>query len=170
MSVAAIRAPRREEIARVWEMIAGLAGYERLERELVGSAERLAADLFAERPPIECRVAERGGALVGYALFFPVYSSFHTQPAMWLEDIYVESSERGHGTGRGLIAEVARLALARGCGRLAWVVLDWNRPSIEFYERLGARATEGWLQYGLDVPAMERLTAPDGIPGPREGA
>ena len=95
-----VRAPRRDEVPRVWEMITSLSRYERLEHELDGSAEQLAAALFAERPPTECRVAERGGKLVGYALFFPVFSSFQCRPAMWLDDLFVEDEERGRGTGR----------------------------------------------------------------------
>lgn len=156
----AVRPPRRDEIARVWEMVGSLARYERLEHELAGSAERLAADLFAERPPIECRVAERDGALVGYALFFPVYSSFHTRPSLWLEDLFVEDGLRGGGVGRALLAAVAEVALERGCERLGWIVLDWNRPSIEFYDRMGAcPSAEAWLHYGLDAAAMRSLAA-----------
>lgn len=155
-----VRPPRRDEIARVWEMVGSLARYERLEHELAGSAERLAADLFAVHPPIECRVAERDEVLVGYALFYPLYSSFHTRPSLWLEDLYVEDGLRGGGVGRALLAAVAEVALERGCERLGWIVLDWNRPSIEFYDRMGARPSpDAWLQYGLDAAAMRDLTS-----------
>jgi GNAT superfamily N-acetyltransferase len=155
-----VRPPRRDEIGRVWEMVGSLARYERLEHELSGSAERLAADLFAARPPIECRVAERDGALVGYALFFPIYSSFSTRQVLWLEDLFVEDGLRGGGVGRALLAAVAAVALDRGCERVGWIVLDWNRPSIQFYDRMGARpSANAWLHYGLDVAAMRELAA-----------
>jgi GNAT superfamily N-acetyltransferase len=132
-------------------MVRALAVYERLEDRLTGSAERLGADLFAPRPPVECRVAEAAGGLVGYALFHTIYSSFRARPAMWLEDIYVEPAHRGRGLGRALLAEVAREAAARGCVRLSWAVLEWNEPSIRFYKWIGAvRAEGGWHTYQLD--------------------
>ncbi|MFI5370447.1 MAG: GNAT family N-acetyltransferase [Candidatus Eisenbacteria bacterium] len=155
-----VRAPRRDEIPRVWEMLLALARYERLEPEVSGSAESLAAHLFAGQPVVECRVAELGQRLIGYALFFPTYSSFRTVPEMWLEDLFVEPTERGSGAGRALLAEVARIALERGFGRLAWEVLDWNAPAIGFYERLGARhANPGWLMYAMDADGMRKLAA-----------
>lgn len=153
-----VRPARREDVPRVWELLQGLARYERLEAEVTGSAARLEEHLFGEPRRVECVVAEAGGRLAGYALFFPTYSSFQTEPTMWLEDLYVEESARGRGIGRALLAHVAAIALERGHARLAWVVLDWNRPSIEFYERSGAtRPPDGWLTYGLDVPAMRAL-------------
>jgi len=139
----------------------GLARYERLEPEVTGSAARLAEHLFGERPMVECLVAEVERSLVGYALFYPTYSSFSTGPMMWLEDLYVVPERRGQGDGRALLAEVSRLALARGCRRLGWIVLDWNAPSIRFYEGLGAqRAGTDWLQYGFDEAALTALAAP----------
>src|SRR5206468_570527 len=112
---------------------------------------------------VECLVAERESTLVGYALFYPTYSSFHTAPMLWLEDLFVEPAERGAGVGRALLAELARLALDRGCARVAWVVLDWNQPSIGFYERIVARpAGEGWRQYGFGTDQLRALAAPAG--------
>jgi len=162
-----IRAARPSDIPRIWEMLRGLAAYERLEHEVSGTPERLAEHLFGTRPSVECVVAESGAALVGYALVYPTYSSFRTAPTMWLEDLFVEPGKRGKGTGRMLLAAVARLALERGCQGLNWIVLDWNRPSIAFYERAGARPAEGgWLQYGLD---RERMRALAGAAGPAGG-
>jgi GNAT superfamily N-acetyltransferase len=153
-----VRAARPADVPRIWEMLRGLAVYERLEHEVSGSAERLAEHLFGPRPPVECLVAESGRGLVGYALFYPTYSSFRSAPTLWLEDLFVEADERGKGTGRRLLAAVARVALERGCRGLAWIVLDWNRPSITFYQRAGARSAEGgWLQYGLDRVGMQSL-------------
>ena len=158
-----VRRARPDDLARIWELLLGLAAYERLEREVAGTPERLGRDLFGPRPMLGCVVAESRGRLIGYALFYPVYSSFRTLPAMWLEDLFVEPAERGRGAGRALLAEVARIALARGCRALDWLVLDWNRPSIEFYERLGARPADGgWLEYGLALDAMRALAEPPG--------
>jgi len=163
-----VRAARPADVPRIWEMLRGLAAYERLEHEVSGSPERLAEHLFGPRPMVECLVAESGRALVGYALFYPTYSSFRSAPTLWLEDLFVGPGERGKGAGRLLLAAVARLALARGCVGLGWIVLDWNRPSIAFYERAGARTAEGgWLQYGLERVGMQALTE---ATGPRGGA
>jgi GNAT superfamily N-acetyltransferase len=161
MSPASVRAARREDVPRVWELLRGLAGYERLEPEVTGTPERLAEHLFGASPMVECLVAEVGAALVGYALFYPTYSSFQTAPMLWLEDLYVVPERRGRGDGRALLAELSKLALARGCRRLTWIALDWNAPSIRFYECLGARrAGAGWLQYGFDEAALEALALP----------
>lgn len=158
MSAVTVRAARREDVPRIWEMLLGLARYERLEHEVMGSAERLAAGLFDVPPRVECLVAGVDGALIGYALFYPTYSSFSTAPTMWLEDLYVDEAHREHGAGKALLATLARLALARGCRRMGWIVLDWNAPSIRFYERLGATPTGGgWIQYGFDQGALEAL-------------
>jgi len=158
VSAPVVRAPRRDEIGRVWEMVNALAVYEKLEHEVSGDADALAADVFAAPPRIECLVAERDGRLVGYALFYFTYSSFRTRPGVWLEDLFVEPSQRGRGTGRALLVAVARASLARGGRNVSWVVLDWNRPSIEFYERLGGRRSgEDWFTYVLDGEGMERL-------------
>ena len=153
-----VRAPRRDEMPRVWELLRALAVYEKLEHELKGSVEALTGHLFAAPPLLECRVAERAGRLIGYALFYPTYSSFHTRSRMWLEDLFVEPDARGTGAGRALLAEVARVSLARGCARLGWEVLDWNAPSIEFYERMGAtRMNPDWFTYGLSHDRMLSL-------------
>jgi GNAT superfamily N-acetyltransferase len=161
VSAATVRAARREDVPRIWEMLIGLARYERLEHEVVGSAERLGDGLFGVLPKIECLVAEVDRALIGYALFYPTYSSFSSAPTMWLEDLYVDEAHRQHGAGKALLAALARLAIARGCLRMAWIVLDWNAPSIRFYERLGAqRAERGWLQFGFDRSALEALAGP----------
>ena len=136
-----IRFARREDLPRLWELLWGLATYERWTEYVTGTPERLDEMLFGPRPVGEALVAERDGRLVGYALFYPTMSSFRTRTMLWLEDLFVEESERGQGTGRALLAAIARLAVERGHARIDWHVLDWNEPSIGFYERLGARRT-----------------------------
>ena len=155
---AVVRPACPADVPRVWELLLGLADYERLRHEVTGSPERLAEHLFGPRPWLECLVAESGQALVGYALFYPTYSSFRTVPTMWLEDLFVVPAERGRGAGRALLAAVAQIALARGFAALDWNVLDWNQPSIDFYRKLGARPVgEAWLEYGLDREALRAL-------------
>jgi GNAT superfamily N-acetyltransferase len=161
-----VRPARREDAPRVWDLLLALADYERLRHEVTGSPAQLTEHLFGPRPIIECLVAERDSALVGYALFFPTYSSFRTAPTMWLEDLFVLPDERGRGTGRALLAALARVCLDRGCPRLGWLVLDWNRPSIGFYDRLGARPADGgWIEYALDRAAMRALAEGGSLPG-----
>lgn len=136
-----VRFATRGDLPRLWELLWGLAEYERWTEYVTGSEERLGEMLFGSRPVGEALVAERAGRLVGYAIFFPTMSSFRTRTMLWLEDLFVEESERGRGTGRTLIAALARLAIERGHARVDWHVLDWNEPSIGFYERIGARRT-----------------------------
>jgi GNAT superfamily N-acetyltransferase len=155
----AVRAARPGDVARIFELMRGLAEYERLTDEVTGTAEGLGEALFSATPAAECLVLEREGALEGYALFYPVFSSFRNRRALWLEDLYVDPAARGAGGGRRLMAAIAGIALSRGMTRIGWIVLDWNRPSIGFYQSLGGseQSAAGWLQYALDREEMERL-------------
>ncbi len=154
----ATRPVRPADLERVWEMIHGLAEYEKLTDILTGSRDRLGALLFDPPAKLFGQVAERAdGRLVGYALYHFTWSSFRTNARMWLEDLYVEESARGTGAGEKLLAAFVREALAHGCHRVDWHVLEWN-PARAFYERMGAaRSDDGMLQYGLDAAGMRRL-------------
>jgi GNAT superfamily N-acetyltransferase len=158
-----IRAARPEDLGQLWELIRGLAVYEKLEHRVTGSPERLAQHLFGSRRIIDCLVAEQGGSLVGCAIYYLIYSTFRTQPMMWLEDLFVAPSLRGRGLGRALMAALAREAVLRGCWRLSWAVLEWNEPAMKFYESLGAERDEGgWYVYQFDearLKDMARKTA-----------
>jgi GNAT superfamily N-acetyltransferase len=157
-----VRFAARQDLPRLWELLWGLAEYERWTEYVTGSADRLGEMLFGTRPVGESLVAERRGSLVGYAIFFPTMSSFRTRSMLWLEDLFVAESERGKGTGRALIAAIARLAVERGYARVDWHVLDWNEPSIAFYERLGARrsATDVYT-YSLSEDELRRIAEAD---------
>ena len=160
MSTVTVRPMRREDLAGVWDLLQGLARYEKLLDSLSGSAERLGEHLFGgAEPRVHALVAEREGALVGYALFYLRFSSFRTRPTMWLEDLYVLESGRQHGTGRALLSAVARRSLELDCIRLEWAVLDWNEPAVAFYQRMGAAREQGWDTYGLSSAALERLAS-----------
>jgi GNAT superfamily N-acetyltransferase len=128
----------------LFELIRALARFERLEDTVTGSAEALGRHLFGERPAAEALIAEDGGVAVGFALFFPTYSTFLTRPGVYLEDLFVLESHRRRGIGGALLAEVKRVAEARGAGRLEWSVLDWNAGAIAFYERFGATVLPQW--------------------------
>lgn len=150
-----VRAAQPADLPRIWELLRGLADYEKLTHEVTGTERQLGRDLFGPDPPLACVVAERGGALAGYALYFPAYSSFITARTMWLEDLYVEPGARGGGTGRALLARVAAIALERGCARLGWLVLDWNRAAIGFYGRMGGTPAPGGLDRIRDEPRRD---------------
>lgn len=153
-----VRFATPEDLPRLWELLWGLATYERWTEYVTGTPEKLAELLFGTRPVAESLVAERAGRLVGYAIFFPTLSSFRTRTMLWLEDLFVEEGERGQGTGRALLSAIARLAIERGHARLDWHVLDWNEPSIEFYQRMGARrsATDVYT-YSLGEDDLRRM-------------
>jgi GNAT superfamily N-acetyltransferase len=128
----------------LFELIRALARFERLGHTATGSAEALGRHLFGERPAAEALIAEDGGVPVAFALFFPTYSTFLAKPGVYLEDLFVLETHRRRGIGGALLAEVKRVAEARGAGRLEWSVLDWNAGAIAFYERFGATVLPQW--------------------------
>jgi len=141
-----------DEVA-LFALVQALAGYERLEHAVTGSAEALGRHLFGERPVVEALLAEADGKAIGYALFFATYSTFLTRPGLFLEDLFVLESHRRAGVGRALLTEVRRLAEARGAGRLEWSVLDWNASAIAFYESFGAVLLPNWRICRVELPA-----------------
>jgi GNAT superfamily N-acetyltransferase len=153
----AIRPAERADVPVIAELIRGLARFEKLEDEVTMTEDRLAAGLFGEHRYAETLIAEQGGEPVGFALFFHNFSTFLAQPGIYLEDLFVLPDHRGGGIGRALLKELARLAVERGCGRLEWAVLDWNRDAIGFYERLGARPNSEWTVYRLAGEALTSL-------------
>jgi GNAT superfamily N-acetyltransferase len=149
-----IRPATRADVPLLLELIGELADYERLRDEVVLDAALLERHLFGERPAAEAVLAEIDGETVGYALFFSTFSTFVGRPGIWLEDLFVRPRRRGGGVGRALLAHVADLAVARGCGRLEWSALDWNEPALAFYRGLGARRMPEWHLHRLDGAAL----------------
>ena len=154
---AAIRPATAADVPAIAELIRGLARYEKLEQEVTMTEELLAKSLFGPRRFAETLMAEEAGEPIGFALFFHNFSTFLGQPGIYLEDLFVIPEHRGHGVGRALLAELARIAVERGCGRLEWAVLDWNRDAIGFYERLGAQPNSEWTVYRLSGEALTEL-------------
>jgi GNAT superfamily N-acetyltransferase len=128
----------------LFDLIVALAEYEKLSHAVTGSAEALEEHLFSSKPYAEAILAEYGGQAVGFALFFYNYSTFLTQPGIYLEDLFVLPEFRRQGIGTAILKYLAQLAVARNCGRLEWSVLDWNQPAIAFYEKMGASVLPDW--------------------------
>ena len=158
MSSVTIRRATAADGDTLLRLIRGLADYEHLDPPDDAAAERLKRDL-AEGARFEALLAERNGDAIGYALYFDNYSTFRALPVLYMEDLFVVPAARGTGAGFALLRAVIEAAVRRGCCELEWNVLDWNRPSIDFYERAGAVFEKQWLQYTLDRASMERLIA-----------
>ncbi|MGW8269191.1 MAG: N-acetyltransferase family protein [Burkholderiales bacterium] len=152
-----IRAATTDDVPALFELIKGLAAYERLLEQLSATEESLRSHLFGARPAAEAVLAEENGVAVGFALYFHNFSTFLGRPGLYLEDLFVRPEYRGRGYGKALMVFVARLAQARGCGRLEWSVLDWNRPAREFYRTLGARPLDDWIGQRMTGEAIARL-------------
>lgn len=138
-------------------LIRELAVFEQLEHLVVATPEDLAAHLFGPRPAAEAVVAELDGQLVAFALFFGNFSTFLGKPGLYLEDLYVQPAHRGSGLGKALLQHLGALAVARGCGRFEWCVLDWNRSAIEFYEAMGATVMPDWRLCRVTGDALQRF-------------
>ena len=130
----------------ILSFIKELAEYEHLSDEVIATEEQLKEWIF-HKNKAEVIFALEDGKEVGFALFFHNYSTFLGRAGIHLEDLFVMPQYRGHGHGKGLLKELARIAVDRGCGRLEWACLDWNRPSIDFYLSLGAVPMEEWTVY-----------------------
>ena len=150
MSPFSIRPAVAGDEQTLFALIQALARFEHLEDGVTGSAPELRQHLFggdravAGRPVAEALLAEEDGAAIGFALFFTNFSTFLTRPGIYLEDLFVLESHRRQGVGRALLAEVRRIAEARGAGRLEWAVLDWNAAAIDFYRGIGADVMPDW--------------------------
>jgi len=155
----AIRIERATErdVPFILEMIRALAEYEKLSDSVIATEDGLRHSLFGPRSAAEVIIASAGDEPAGFALFFHNFSTFLGQRGLYLEDLFVKPEWRAHGIGKRLLAELARLAIERGCGRLEWSVLDWNAPAIGFYKRLGARPMEDWTLFRLTGDALHRL-------------
>jgi GNAT superfamily N-acetyltransferase len=143
----------------ILEMIRELAEYEKLLHIVVATEDRLRHTLFGPHPAAEVLLAYLDSKPVGFALFFPNYSTFLAEAGLYLEDLYVKPHARGKGGGFALLRELARIAVERGCGRVEWAVLDWNESSIQFYKKIGAVAMDDWTIFRLTAESLAKLAA-----------
>jgi GNAT superfamily N-acetyltransferase len=139
-----LRAAEPRDVPAIVGLITELAEFEKLTHLLQVTPETLHPHLFGPRPVVEAQVAEVGGEVVAFALYFTNFSTFLAKPGLYLEDLYVKPAHRGSGLGRLLLRRLGRIAVERGYGRFEWSVLDWNTNAIRFYEQMGATVLPDW--------------------------
>jgi GNAT superfamily N-acetyltransferase len=152
------------DVPDILTMIEALADYERLRHLCVATEAALQAALFGPRPAAEVLVGWEARAPVAFALFFHNFSTFLGRKGLYLEDLFVRPAFRGRGYGRALLVHLARIAVARECGRFEWAVLDWNTTAIGFYESLGATVMPDWRITRVTGGALTQLAA-QRVPG-----
>jgi GNAT superfamily N-acetyltransferase len=152
-----IRAATAGDVPVVLALIRELAEYEKLLHEVVATEALVQEGLFGPKPVAECALACVKEEPVGFALYFHNFSTFLGRPGLYLEDLFVRPDHRGQGIGEALLRYLARLAVQRGCARMEWAVLNWNKRAIEFYERVGATGVLDWTVFRVSDEALVRL-------------
>lgn len=147
------------DVPVIFDLIKQLAVYEKLEHMVTGNEARLHDALFGAKPVCECVVAREGAQPVGFALYFSTFSTFLTRPGLYLEDLFVVPDKRGLGYGKALLKHLAELAQSRGCGRFEWRVLDWNEPSIKFYESIGGEIMKEWWLVRMTADRIDQFVS-----------
>lgn len=154
-----IRHANESDVPLILGFIKDLAAYEKLSHEVIATEEDFRQHLFGEKRFAEVVIGEFHSEPVGYALYFYNFSTFIGKPGIYLEDLYVKPEVRGKGFGKVLLAYLAKLAVDKHCGRFEWAVLDWNEPSINFYESMGATMMKEWIITRIDGGNLTKLAA-----------
>lgn len=149
-----IRPAVAADAALILRFITELAIYEKAEHEVVATEADIQASLFSGTGPARALICSVDGVEAGFAVYFFNYSTWQGRKGLYLEDLYVTPARRGTGAGKALLRHLARIAVAEGCGRFEWSVLDWNEPAIEFYRSIGAWPMDEWVRYRLAGPAL----------------
>jgi len=154
-----IRVAKSNDVPDILRFIKALAKYEKLEDEVTVTEKDLQETLFGPKRFAEVIFLEVDQQKLGFAIYFHSYSTFLGKPGLYLEDLYVIPEARGQGHGKALLVHLAQIAVERGCHRLEWSVLDWNKPAIDFYLTLGSLAMDGWTTHRLSGPALKKLAS-----------
>jgi GNAT superfamily N-acetyltransferase len=154
-----IRPAQVDDAALILRFIRELAVYERAEQEVVATEADIRATLFAGGGPAQALICSVDGEPAGFAVFFFNYSTWQGRKGLYLEDLYVTPAHRHAGAGKALLRHLARIAVAQGCGRFEWSVLDWNEPALRFYRSIGAWPMDEWVRYRLAGPALADFAA-----------
>jgi len=152
-----IESATERDLSLILSFIKKLAEYEKLSHQVVATEDLLRDALFGARPVAEVIIAYWNDEPVGFALFFHNFSTFLGRRGIYLEDLFVDTPHRGKGIGKALLIHLAKIAKERNCGRFEWAVLDWNKPSIDFYKSLGAVPLDDWTSFRLTGDALDRL-------------
>lgn len=152
-----IRKADRSDVPLILSFIRELAEYEKLLDEVTATESQLAETLYGENPTAEVVIGEYKNSPVGFALFFHNYSTFLGKPGLYLEDLYIKPEHRGVGLGKAMLSFLASLAVERKCGRFEWWVLDWNKPAIDFYKKIGAEPMSEWTVQRVTGDALIKL-------------
>ena len=154
-----IEAAQEKDVPLLLAFVRELAEFEKLSHEVVATEALLRENLFGPRKCADAVVAYLEQTPVATGIYFYTFSTFLGKPGMYVEDIYVRPEFRSRGFGRAIFVHLARVAAERGCGRMEWSVLDWNKKAIDFYENLGAKPTDEWKKYRLTGAALTQLAA-----------
>ena len=154
-----IRLAQPADIEDIHRLIYELAVYEKAPEQMVATIDQINGSLFKDNPVAFCHVAVVDEKIVGIALWFLNYSTWLGKPGIYLEDLFVQPEYRGHGIGKGFMRTLAQLCIERGYERFQWWVLDWNKPSIEFYKSLGAVAMDEWTVFRLSGDALKKFAS-----------
>lgn len=155
----AIRTAVPADAALIVNFISALAEYEKLAHEAEATEADIVRELFGAQPKVFCEIAEQDGRPVGFALWYYTFSTFQGRHGIWLEDLFVAPDARGQGAGKALLVHLAQRCKRDGLGRLEWAVLDWNKPSIDFYLAQGAEMMTEWERCRVSGAALDKLGA-----------
>ena len=150
MSTITIRNATPQDTQTILDFIIELAVYEKAEQEVKTNVEETREAIFGKNSTVKALICEEDGKPIGYAVYFYNYSTWLGKNGIYLEDLYITESKRGKGAGKALLKHIAKMAINEGCGRFEWSCLDWNKPSRDFYESIGAVAKLEWIGYRLE--------------------
>lgn len=154
-----IRKATRDDTSSILDLINGIADYEKLTHQVEATEELILKNMFGKVPYAHCFLAFWNGELAGYALYFFNFSTFLAKPGLYLEDLFIKPELRGKGIGKALLLTLAKEAVAKDCGRMEWVALDWNKPAHEFYLSLGAEMLPEWELFRATGDSLTKLAS-----------
>ncbi|WP_432453671.1 MULTISPECIES: GNAT family N-acetyltransferase [unclassified Agarivorans] len=157
-----IRPAEKVDAATILNFIQQLANYEKEPKAVVNSVAQIEQRLFGSEIHAHALICEQDGVAIGFAVYFFNYSTWLGQYGLYLEDLYVSQDQRGQGAGKALMAYLARLAVAKDCGRFEWSVLDWNQSAIDFYHSIGAQPQDEWIAYRLSGKNLKLFASIEG--------
>ena len=154
-----VRDATPSDIDQIYDYIHALAEYEKAPDEAVLSKSDLSQSLFGQNPQVYCLLSVQDGQVSGIAIWHLNYSTWLGKHGIYLEDLFVDPKFRGQGHGKALLVRLAQICVERGYPRFSWWVLDWNKPSIDFYESLGAKAMDEWTVFRVSGDALTKLAS-----------